>query len=73
MTDTCPKCLANLQGEPIPPEDRQYYPPAVTHFDRIISIYDRGLDRTVAWRCPDCGFQCASRSYFTPASPPPEQ
>ena len=24
-------------------------------FDRQIGIYDTGCDRTVSWRCPDCG------------------
>lgn len=24
---------------------------------RIIGIYDRNADRTVAWRCPDCGHE----------------
>ena len=28
-----------------------------THGSRRIGIYDRGRDRTVAWRCPDCGHQ----------------
>jgi len=24
------------------------------HWNRAIAIYDRGLDRTVAYKCPDC-------------------
>jgi hypothetical protein len=28
-----------------------------THFSRAIAIYSREEDRTVAWRCPDCGHE----------------
>lgn len=51
--ERCRFCGANLQGEPIPVKDREAY--GATHFSRIISIYDRALDRTVAYKCPDCG------------------
>jgi len=27
------------------------------HWGREIGTYDVGLDRVVAWRCPDCGHQ----------------
>lgn len=51
--DTCPKCKANLQGEPIPEKDRKYYG-TKTHFSRLIGLYSRDLDRTTHWICPDC-------------------
>jgi len=42
----CPKCGADLL-------DRKTGPP----FQRVIGIYDRHLDRTVGWRCPDCSWE----------------
>jgi predicted RNA-binding Zn-ribbon protein involved in translation (DUF1610 family) len=55
-SDECPKCGANLLGDPIPQEsiDAGHYGDH-THFSRRIAIYDPGLDRTVQWMCPDCG------------------
>lgn len=62
----CPKCNADLTGEPIPERHREHYPPGDTHFSRVIGLYDRELDRTVGWRCPDCksrvGRACTTRS-----------
>ena len=55
MNDVCPLCGSDLTGEPIPQEDEGYYESEVTHYSRMIGIYDRALDRTVAWCCPDCG------------------
>lgn len=26
-------------------------------FSRAIGLYDRDRDKTVAWRCPDCGHE----------------
>lgn len=59
MTDTCPGCGANLLGEPIPQEyiDKGYYGEGITHFSRLIGIYDTTRDMTVAYKCPDCGHQ----------------
>lgn len=56
-TDTCPHCKADLQGAPIPEEyiQKGYYDPETTHYSRRIGVYDLNTDRTVAWRCPDCG------------------
>ena len=42
----CPECNSDLCN-------RENGPP----FKREISIYDRDKDRTVAYRCPDCGFE----------------
>jgi len=56
MTDTCPHCQANLQGDEIPDESRHYYGTA-THFGRVIG-WDGGrpgiYDGVIAWACPDC-------------------
>jgi hypothetical protein len=40
----CPACDTDLC-------DRENGPP----FKREIGIYDRNKDRTVSWKCPDCG------------------
>lgn len=53
----CPKCDADLRGELIPEALRAEYYGGKTHYLRAIGIYDRGRDRTVAWRCPDCGHE----------------
>lgn len=42
----CPNCNTDLR-------DHNGGPP----FKREIAIYDRGLDRTVAFRCPDCNHE----------------
>ncbi|WML44577.1 hypothetical protein [Neobacillus sp. PS3-40] len=43
---------ANLQGETIQGQQESY---GATHFTRKIGIYDVVKDRTVKWKCPDCG------------------
>ncbi len=54
MTDEkCPACKISLLGEEIPVASRHPYAVA-THFSRKIEIYDRELDRTVEYACPDC-------------------
>ncbi len=71
-TDICPNCGSNfdcglvfdhflgighgLQGAL---EKAELYGATSTAgwFDRKIAIYDRDRDRTVAYRCPDCGHQ----------------
>lgn len=52
--EECPACGASWLGEPISEANREAYGGA-THYRTLIGIYDRNLDRTVAWRCPDCG------------------
>ncbi len=52
----CPKCNADLRGEPIPEKDREMFG-GHTHFLKVISIYNRDRDRTVKWKCPDCGHE----------------
>ena len=66
----CSSCDADLRGPAIPPEHRymygnldycQYGCGGEPHYSRLIGIYDRERDRTVAWRCPDCGHEEARR------------
>lgn len=57
MPDACPHCKADLRDKLIPDDAREYFGNA-THYSRRISIYDRERDRTVGWRCPDCGGEC---------------
>lgn len=59
----CPKCNADWDAGPIPEQYRKYYAPPY-RFSRLISIYDRWQDRTVAHKCPDCG------ETFTPKGVP---
>ncbi|MFD1445778.1 hypothetical protein [Oceanobacillus profundus] len=51
--ENCPYCNADLQGEPILNEDQEWY--GATHFTRKIGMYDLEKDRTIKWKCPDCG------------------
>jgi len=53
-TRRCPECQADWRGHRIPAMWRKMYG-GHTHFSRVISISDMNLDRTIAWRCPDCG------------------
>lgn len=53
----CAKCNADWQAEAIPAEyiAKGYYAPGSTHYSRRIAQYSMELDRTVGWKCPDCG------------------
>jgi hypothetical protein len=42
---TCPKCQSDL-----------LYEHGDATYSRLVAIYDRDRDMTVAWRCPDCGY-----------------
>lgn len=69
----CPACSANLIAGDIPKESRHYYlgfkknssgvyepqedDGRPLYYYRTIGIYDMEKDRTVAYRCPDCGFE----------------
>ena len=68
----CPNCNSNLEGGLIyqtfleqghsPEQALDYakgYGATATEgrWGREIGIYDIDLDRTVAWRCPDCNHQ----------------
>lgn len=50
--ELCPKCGAQLQGEPIPKEDQHLF--CATHFSRKIGIYSLEEDRTIRYKCPFC-------------------
>lgn len=60
----CPSCKENMQGKPIKKKDQPAF--GSTHFSRKIGIYDRMADRTVAWKCPDCGHEWARTEAPTP-------
>lgn len=54
----CPHCGSDLRDGTIPGWDGvdcRHGCGADDHGSRLISVYDRGRDRTVAWQCPDCG------------------
>lgn len=53
-TEVCSKCGADWDGGEIPENIREHYSPPY-RWSRRISVYDRDRDRTVAYRCPDCG------------------
>ena len=53
--ELCPSCGVQFQGDPIPEKDQESF--GATHFSRKIGVYSRERDRTVAWRCPDCGHE----------------
>lgn len=58
MSDICPLCGSNCQGEPISQEyiDKGYYAEGATHYSRIIGYEERGVyDGVLIWMCPDCG------------------
>ncbi len=50
----CPSCGSSWRGDLIPETSREFYGGS-THFSRLVGIYSRERDRTVAWQCPDCG------------------
>ena len=62
----CHKCGSDLRGPTIHVDSRHYYgykedEPCEAcgkepHFSRLVGLYDYGVDRTIAWRCPDCGY-----------------
>lgn len=45
----CPSCGHDLRTEWQNPDGQ------TINGSRVIGIYDRDRDRTVAWQCPDCG------------------
>jgi len=54
LLESCPKCEANWQDKPIPKESQWLFGNS-KWFSRVIGIYSRNQDRTIAWQCPDCG------------------
>lgn len=53
LLSACPACEAGWQAGPIPKEGQWLYGDA-KFFSRVMGIYDRDKDCTVAWQCPDC-------------------
>lgn len=51
----CPSCKADLRGGVIPKKDQHLF--GADHFGREIGLYDMEQDRTISWKCPDCGHQ----------------
>jgi uncharacterized C2H2 Zn-finger protein len=49
----CPKCENLWHEHRIPKEHQALYGDA-QFFSRVIGIYSRDRDRTVAYQCPDC-------------------
>jgi uncharacterized C2H2 Zn-finger protein len=49
----CPKCESLWHEKRIPEGQRALYGDA-KFFSRVMGIYDRNRDRTIAYQCPDC-------------------
>lgn len=55
-TQSCPSCLSNLKGKPIPEKDRDNYG-GKTHFSLIIGKeYIGKYDGVWEWMCPFCNY-----------------
>ncbi len=56
LTQICPNCNKNLQGDSIPEQYKKYYNNA-THFSKIIGIqYLEKYDGVTDWMCPYCKY-----------------
>lgn len=53
LVTNCPKCGSLWHEKRIPEESRHHFGNA-RFFSRVLGIYDRDRDRTVAYQCPDC-------------------
>jgi len=53
MIDKCDKCGVSFDGGPIPDDVNHFY--SSDRWNRAIGIYDLDQDRTVSYKCPDCG------------------
>jgi uncharacterized C2H2 Zn-finger protein len=49
----CPNCESLWHDQLIPEESRHHFGNA-QFFSRVIGIYTRNRDRTIAYQCPDC-------------------
>lgn len=49
----CPHCKVSLLGDSIPEDIKEHYSGA--YWKREIGIYCWDRDRTVSYKCPDCG------------------
>lgn len=51
----CDGCGADLNGNPIPEDQRHFYG-GKTHFSQVIGVeYQGSFDGVSEWRCPHCG------------------
>lgn len=51
----CPHCGHDLQGDPIPEEDREAFG-GHSHFYKAIAVSAQGIgDGALLWGCPECG------------------
>lgn len=51
--EKCPECGTTWIDKPIPEQYWENYSPPY-FYSRVIGCYDRDLDRTAYWKCPDC-------------------
>lgn len=49
----CPECNSLWHEQPIPEKSQHLFGDA-KFFSRVIGMYSREQDRTIAWQCPDC-------------------
>jgi predicted nucleic acid-binding Zn ribbon protein len=49
----CPECGSLWHDQPIPEKSRHLFGGA-EWFSRVIGVYSSKLDRTIAYKCPDC-------------------
>jgi uncharacterized C2H2 Zn-finger protein len=54
LLESCPHCEAPWRDKAIPEHLQESYGGA-RWFSRVIGLYGRDRDRTIAWQCPDCG------------------
>ena len=57
-TERCPQCNADWKDKPIPEQYWEHYS-APYWYMRQIAIYDRDVDATVEYMCPDCNTRFA--------------
>jgi len=50
---TCPHCNADLRGNKIPENDREFFG-GKEYFSRLIGIEDDSYDGVSYWCCPEC-------------------
>lgn len=53
LLESCPQCEVSWKDKPIPKESQWLFGNS-KWFSRVIGIYSRNQDRTIAWQCPDC-------------------
>lgn len=51
--EKCLDCGVSFKAEKIPKNSKEFYG-ELTHFSKLIGVYDVDLDRTVFFKCPEC-------------------